>query len=474
MKKHMRKKEELYLKIALIFALAILLVLMFMMFKIGRNDNRLNKTLSQTKNIENVNVAESKTFDDSENDENDDIKGEKNDSDEHTYQKTEDSKEKNSDIENEEENKENQEKPKTEENKNAKNTSDYQNKANYNNELFSEYYARAEEIMKGMTLDEKVGQMFLARYPGTSVALNETINFNPGGYILFAKDFSGKTKTSIASELSNLQSNSKINMFLAVDEEGGTVTRVSSYTNFRNTRFKSPQNLLNEGGIQAVLDDSEEKSNLLKSLGLNMNLAPVVDVPTNSTSFMYDRSFGTDATKTAGYIKQLITKMNQDNMISSMKHFPGYGDNVDTHTGIAIDKRAYISFENTDFLPFEAGIQANGPTIMVNHNIINCLDASKPASLSENVHKILRENLGFSGLIITDDLAMAAVKSYVANGEAAVQAVIAGNDLIISSNFKTQKQDVINAVKNGRIPEETINTAVRRILACKLKYGIIE
>lgn len=111
---------------------------------------------------------------------------------------------------------------------------------------------------------------------------------------------------------------------------------------------------------------------------------------------------------------------------------------------------------------------------MVSHNIINCMDSTKPASLSENVHKILREDLGFSGLIITDDLAMDAVKTYVDNGEAGVQAVLAGNDLIISSSFAKQKKEVLVAVQNGKIPEETINTAVKRILACKYHYGIIK
>lgn len=254
----------------------------------------------------------------------------------------------------------------------------------------------------------------------------------------------------------------------------GTVTRVSSYANFRASKFKSPQSIASSGGIQAVLEDSNEKSNLLKSIGLNMNLAPVVDIPTKPSSFMYDRSYGTDAEKTEEFASKIIWQMKKDNIVSSMKHFPGYGDNVDTHTGIAVDTREYSYFESKDFLPFISGIQAGAPTILVNHNIVNCMDNTKPASLSEEVHRVLREELDFSGLIITDDLAMAAVKNYVANGQAAVQAVKAGNDMIISSNFKAQKQEVIRAVNDGRIPEETIDNAVRRILACKLAYGIID
>ena len=362
----------------------------------------------------------------------------------------------------------------TESDSNNETSTDTNQKSSNNNELFGQYYDKADELLKTMTLEEKVGQMFLARYPGTASALNEIKTQHPGGYILFAKDFSGKNKNTMTSELSKLQSNSNVPLFLAVDEEGGTVVRVSSYTAFRNSKFKSPQDLYKVGGLQSILEDSTEKSNLLKSIGLNMNLAPVVDIPTNSSSFIYARSFGKGAQETAELTESLIKRMNEDNMISSMKHFPGYGDNVDTHTGVAVDKRDYTTFQNSDFLPFKGGIKADAPTIMVNHNIVNSMDKTKPASLSENVHKILREELNFSGLIITDDLAMQAVRKYVTNGEAAVQAVIAGNDMIISSDFKTQKQQVIKAVQDGRISEDTIDTAVRRILACKYAYGIIK
>lgn len=342
---------------------------------------------------------------------------------------------------------------------------------NENKDIFSDYYDKADAILSTMTLEEKVGQMFLARYPGASKANNEIKSYNPGGYILFGVDFKNKTKEQVTKEIANNQSNSKIKLLIAVDEEGGSVTRVSSYTNFRASKFKSPQDLNRAGGMETIINDSREKSELLKSIGINMNLCPVVDIPTNTSSFIYARSYGKGAEETAEYASKVINQMNSDNMIASMKHFPGYGDNVDTHTGIAVDKRNYEIFEQSDFLPFISGIENRCPTILVNHNIVNCMDSSMPASLSENVHRILRDDLGFSGLIITDDLAMGAVKSYVTNGEAAVQAVLAGNDMIISSDFKSQSREVIDAVKIGKISEETINNAVRRILACKYYYG---
>lgn len=339
-------------------------------------------------------------------------------------------------------------------------------------ELFSQYYDKAEQLLNNMTLEEKVGQMFLARYPESGV-IDEIKNETPGGYILFSRDFKNETKDSILKELTQCQNESKIKLILGVDEEGGTVVRVSSYKAFRNTKFLSPQDLWKNGGLDAILEDSTEKSNLLKSIGLNMNLAPVADVPTKRTSFIYKRSFGRGAEETAIYVNRIVNRMNEDNIISTLKHFPGYGDNIDTHTGIAIDKREYSTFQTSDFLPFKSGIEAKVPTILVSHNIVESMDKDKPASLSENVHNILRQELKFSGIIMTDDLAMDAVKEYVENGEAAVQAVLAGNDIIISSDFVKQKREVINAVSNGKIPEEKINLAVRRILACKYYYGII-
>ena len=340
-------------------------------------------------------------------------------------------------------------------------------------ELFEEYYNQAENILKSMTLEEKVGQMFLARYPESNV-INEIKNEAPGGYVLFGRDFDNKTKQQMKDELNKNQQASKIPLILGVDEEGGTVVRVSSHKAFRETKFLSPQQIWAQGQLPAILEDSKEKSKLLKEIGLNMNLTPVADVPTNKNAFIYDRAYGRGAEKTAIYVSELIKTMNNDKMISAMKHFPGYGDNVDTHTGIAIDKRPYSTFEKSDFLPFKSGIEAKGPFILVSHNIVEAMDDKNPASLSKKVHQILKEDLQFTGLIITDDLAMKAVEEYVKNEEAAVQAVIAGNDMIISSDFTKQKSEIITAVKNNKIDENRINESVKKILACKYAYGIIK
>ena len=341
--------------------------------------------------------------------------------------------------------------------------------------LFSNYYDEAASLLEKMTLDEKVSQMFLARYPESqNIAISEIAQYTPGGYILFARDFKNETKNSIKDELKNCQDNSKINLFFGVDEEGGTVVRVSSYKNFRNYPFESPRDIYSKSGISGIISDSNEKTELLKSLGINMNLTPVVDIPSSSSDFIYKRAVSTNLDEVVNYTENIIKTMKEDNIISVMKHFPGYGNNVDTHTGISIDKRDISTFENTDFIPFEKGIELGAPVILVNHNIVECMDKDNPASLSKNVHDILRNELNFSGIIITDDLAMDAIYKYADNGDAATKAVLAGNDMIISSDFEKQRNEVISAVHNGTISEDLINTAVKRILACKYAYGIIE
>lgn len=339
-------------------------------------------------------------------------------------------------------------------------------------DIFYEYYDEAYEMLKRMTLDEKVGQLFLVRFENENV-ISEIKEQNPGGYILFGRDFKNETKETIIAKLQEYQKLSKIRLLLAVDEEGGTVTRVSRYKEFRDSNFLSPQDLYKIGGLNEIVKDSSEKSSLLKSLGLNMNLAPVADIPTNKDSFIYKRSYGMGAKETANYIGTVIRTMNTDGMISVIKHFPGYGDNVDTHTGVAIDNRSIEYFRENDLLPFIVGIEAKAPCIMMNHNIIAAIDDTKPASLSKPVYDMLRNELKFTGIIMTDDLEMDAVKSYVENGEAAVYALLAGADIIISSDFEKQKNEILQALEDGIIQEDIIDYAVLKVLALKCMYNII-
>lgn len=313
-----------------------------------------------------------------------------------------------------------------------------------------------------MSLEEKIGQMFFVRCDNENI--DNILSKSPAGLVMFANDFKDLTKDEVIEKISSYQKKSKIPLIIGVDEEGGTVVRVSSNPNLSDEKYKSPQEYYNEGGIEKIRENTVIKSKLLTSLGINMNLAPVCDVSTCEEDFIYDRSLGKDALTTSEYVSEVVKTMNEIGIASCLKHFPGYGNNVDTHTGIAIDNRQYEEFTKNDFLPFSAGIEAGADAVLVSHNIVNCMDSQVPASISPAVHEILRNSLGFNGIIMTDDMSMDAMKDY---GTPYVKAVNAGNDLIIVTDFDLAYDEVLTAVKSGKIDENTINTAVERIIEWK-------
>lgn len=331
---------------------------------------------------------------------------------------------------------------------------------------------KAKNLLNTMSLEEKVGQMFFARCR-KDTAISDLTTYNLGGFILFDDNIRDESRETLSSNISSYQDASRTPMFIAVDEEGGTVNRLSNYTAFRSYPFDSPRELYASGGFDLIEKDTIEKANLLKSLGINMNLAPVADVSTNSYDYIYDRTFGDNAKETSEYVSLVVKTMKENNIGSSLKHFPGYGNNQDTHEGFSIDERSYETFKTSDFLPFIDGIKAGASSILVSHNIVKAMDEELPASLSPKVNKVIRDTLGFNGVIMTDDLQMSAIKEYIGDTKSAVLAVIAGNDLIIASDFDIQIPSVLESINNGEITEERINESVLRILYLKIDLGLI-
>lgn len=322
-----------------------------------------------------------------------------------------------------------------------------------------------DKVMYDMSDSELVGQMLVARYSGDSIKLARDLHL--GGFTLYARDFENKTKLEVQAMTESLQKNARLPLFVAVDEEGGVVNRVSLNKNLRAEPFGSMREIYETSGIEGIRKDTEEKSKLLKNLGINLNLAPVCDLSTNPDDYIYERTTGQDALTTADIIATIVETMYENEVYSALKHFPGYGNNKDTHTGVSIDGRPWSTFEQEDFLPFQAGMNANATCVLVSHNVINCMDDGKPASLSKKVHDILRNDLRFNGLILTDDLGMDGIKPY--SSDPAVDAVLAGNDVILTSSPERDHANIIKALRNGTIPRETVTAAVRRILAVKLK-----
>ena len=337
-------------------------------------------------------------------------------------------------------------------------------------ELFEDYYKKAEEYMKDMKLEEKLGQMIFPRFNYKN-RTDDIKNKKPGGFVLFAYDFDYNATfiQDYIKEIQNLSdSNVGLPLGLAVDEEGGTVVRVSKY--HRPEKFPSPQQIYNESGNDGIAKIDAEKRDLLRKFFLNVNLAPVADISTNSSDYIYDRTIGRNAELSSEYIEKDVEGYVKDNFTCCAKHFPGYGNNIDTHGDIAIDERSYEQFQNEDFLTFEAAIRQKIPMILVSHNIVKCKDDKHPASLSKAWHDVLRNELGFSGLILTDDLSMGAIKKYTDNVSEAVLAVNAGNDILLTSDYYMHYDALIEAVHSGVIKEEVIDTACKRIIAWKFKY----
>lgn len=330
-----------------------------------------------------------------------------------------------------------------------------------------------ERLVKSMTVEELVGQMFLARHPWSG-AVSDIQSYRLGGYILFAKDFEYETPDSIRAKLSSYQSASKIPMLFAVDEEGGTVTRVSRHTAFRSSPFPSPRDIYNTGGITSIQQTEREKARLLRSIGLNVNVAPVCDITTDPDAFMYRRSLGQSPEVTADFVRVAVTVSSSEKVGAVLKHFPGYGNNTDTHVGIAIDNRSKSELMSRDLVPFQAGINSGADAILVSHTIITAIDSERPATLSAPVHELLRKEMGFSGVIVTDDLSMQAITKAYGAGEAAVMAVNAGNDLLCCTDYAVQYNAVLSAVKNGQIPLKTVKDSVLRILRWKEKLGLYQ
>ena len=337
------------------------------------------------------------------------------------------------------------------------------------NGIFKDYYIMAYNKLEELSIDEKIGQLLLGRYPGSS-AISDIETYHLGGFVLFQKDFSGKTKEQVINFINEFQESAPIPLLTAVDEEGGTVVRISSNPKLADSPFASPRKLYAEGGFELIKEDTIKKSNLLKDLGLNVNLAPVVDVSTNPNDYMYYRSLGQNSALTSEFASLVINTSKGTGVSYVLKHFPGYGNNTDTHTGSSRDAREYDDILNNDIPPFKAGIDAGAEAIMVSHNIVTSIDGTNPASLSPEIHNLLRDELGFTGVIITDDLAMGATSSITT---ASVDAVLAGNDLLITTDYKKSFNDIKEAYNNGTISEEIINKAAFRILAWKYYKGLM-
>ena len=337
----------------------------------------------------------------------------------------------------------------------------------------------AETIMSDLTLEEKVGQLFVAHYSASGVRTAEQVKaitdkYHVGGYIVFAADLEKETKESFKKKMEDTQAPSKIPLFISVDEEGGRVTRVSKFTQFRSEPFKFPQVKYAESGFDGIRSEAIEKADLLKSIGININHAPVADVSTPE-GYIYERTFGKDAAENAKFVKTYVETSEDAGMATTLKHFPGYGaTSSNTHNGFAVNYKTVEELKYSDLLPFYAGMVAGSHSVMVTHNTFEKIDSQNPASLSPAIYALLRNEMGFDGVAFTDDLGMSAITNLVGANNASLRAISAGADIALTAWPEKQIPPVINAVNSGNLPLSRVEEACKRVLCWKIEMGLID
>lgn len=325
----------------------------------------------------------------------------------------------------------------------------------------------ARKILSEMTLEEKVAQMFFATQTSDSEL---AVELGLGGLLLSEHNLENLKISDISAVVSSFQTGSEVPMLIGANEEGGVYNTVSQYEQLRPVPFLSPAELMTTGGIALVESDTEDKCAFLRSLGINVNFAPVCDVTTNEDAYMHGRALGGDADDTARYAEAVVKVMNEDDVIGVLKHFPGYGNLSDL---AETDPRSFEDFETADFLPFQRSIKAGAKMVMMGRSTVPAMDPDAPACLSREVHHTLRRSFGFDGVIISDDLSAQGMEAYGDPSELAVAAVKAGSDMLLTPDFENQISAVVEAVMNGDIARERIDESVLRILKLKIEFGIL-
>ena len=344
----------------------------------------------------------------------------------------------------------------------------------------------ARQTLASMTEDEKLWQLFYVTpelLTGVETATRagdstkEALEKMPvGGIVYFAKNFEDRAQTQ--DMLHNTKSYTKIPLFLGTDEEGGTVSRVGSNPAMGGIEIPSMQSLGEQADPAGVYQAGQNIAENLRAVGLNMDFAPVADVASSSSAVIGSRSFGSDAQLCASMVSVLTGSLQTKGVVPCLKHFPGYGSAItDDHYGTSILTKTLDDLEACDFLPFVSGIEAGAPFVMVSHlSVPEVVGDETPSDLSSKiVSEILRNKLGFTGVIITDSHQMASITDHYTSGEAAVKALQAGVDMILMPQDLQAAFDGVKAALNdGTLTQERIDESVLRILQVKAEYNILQ
>lgn len=344
-----------------------------------------------------------------------------------------------------------------------------------------------DEVLSRMSVDEKIYQLFIAtpeqltgvdQVTRAGETTKQAIQDQPvGGIIYFAQNIVDREQT--IEMIDNLQEYSKIGLFIAVDEEGGKVARVGKNSAMGTTSFPEMGEIGAAGSTEEAYRVGQTIGSELLELGFNLDFAPVADVNSNPDNpVIGQRAFSSDPNVAAEMVAACVEGFRDSGILCTLKHFPGHGDtDADSHYGEAKTEKTLQELQECELIPFQSGIDAGAQLIMIGHiTVPNVEDESIPASLSHFfVTELLREQMGFEGLIITDSMQMQAIRDQYSSGEAAVRALEAGVDLILMPEDLTGAAEGIKAaLESGELQEERIDESVRRILTAKIESGIIE
>lgn len=341
------------------------------------------------------------------------------------------------------------------------------------------------DILSHMTLEEKVGQLFIvstdsldynAETEKTDQMIERLEKYKPGGVIFFS--FNIKNRKQLTAFITDMQATASIPLFIAVDEEGGNVSRIASNEKMGLEKIPPMSEIGQTADPEEAYRVGETIGSGIHELGFNLDFAPVADVRTNDKNTeIGDRSFGSDPKVVSDMVSMEVKGLQSQGVSATLKHFPGQGDTgEDTHKGY-VDLNTNIDrLRKVEFLPFEAGIKAGADFVMVSHVSVKAVTGHNvPASLSELiVSDILRDELSFEGIIITDALNMKGITKFYDSLQASQMAVEAGNDMILMpDDFVDSCEGLTELVEDGTVAEEDIDRAVSRILEVKIRRGIL-
>lgn len=350
--------------------------------------------------------------------------------------------------------------------------------------------AAIEKQLQEMTLREKVGQMFIVRPEAldpeayynsptdlTKISLQEVndrmretaAKYPMGGIVLYANNIKNPAQlTSFVAELKALPSHP----LLCIDEEGGSVSRLSNNQAFRLPKYPNMSQLAASGRTKDVYDAAYEIGTYLAGYGFDIDFAPVADVNTNPRNVVIGpRAFSNDPKVAAPMVKAYVKGLQKTGVLGCLKHFPGHGDTTaDSHFGYAMSRKTWEEMEDCEMIPFEAGLDAGAKIVMTAHiSLPNVTGSNTPSTLSSMIlQDKLRGELGFKGVIITDAMEMGAIIRQYPIEDACVMAIKAGVDILLCVREYPQAfETVMAAVRRGEIPESRIDESVRRILALR-------